>query len=223
MARQLLSSEAGGQEYARVLRDAAAVVEIINTFYQLPKAALLETWRQQVPPGFRFVVKASRRITHIKRLGDAASETEYLCGRLAVSVSSSARSCFSSLLTCGPTCRVSRRSCSCCRPERARPSSFDIRHGTTTLRGGARCARVRALRRRYGRRREPALAETAPFIYLRLRREHYDDAALVRWLDRLRAGHWERAYVFFCCQKMAPSGHAWRRVFGTEQGVSAKL
>ncbi|HET7009464.1 MAG TPA: DUF72 domain-containing protein, partial [Anaerolineales bacterium] len=32
----------------------------------------------QVPPGFRFVLKASRRITHIKRLRDAGDETEYL-------------------------------------------------------------------------------------------------------------------------------------------------
>jgi uncharacterized protein YecE (DUF72 family) len=53
-------------------------VEINNTFYRLPKAEVLEGWAEQVPPGFRFVLKASRRITHIKRLRDASDETSYL-------------------------------------------------------------------------------------------------------------------------------------------------
>jgi uncharacterized protein YecE (DUF72 family) len=53
-------------------------VEINNTFYRLPKADVLEGWAEQVPPGFRFVLKASRRITHIKRLRDATDETSYL-------------------------------------------------------------------------------------------------------------------------------------------------
>jgi uncharacterized protein YecE (DUF72 family) len=53
-------------------------VEINNTFYRLPKAEVLEGWAEQVPPGFRFVLKASRRITHIKRLRDVGDETGYL-------------------------------------------------------------------------------------------------------------------------------------------------
>src|ERR1043165_2775803 len=43
-------------------------VEINNTFYRLPQASMVENWRDQVPPEFRFSVKASQRITHIKRL-----------------------------------------------------------------------------------------------------------------------------------------------------------
>ena len=39
-------------------------VEINNTFYRLPKASVLEGWAAQTPPGFRFAIKASRRITH---------------------------------------------------------------------------------------------------------------------------------------------------------------
>ena len=49
-------------------------VEINNTFYRLPKASVLETWRRQVPEQFRFSIKASRRITHFKRLQDVADE-----------------------------------------------------------------------------------------------------------------------------------------------------
>src|SRR5688500_5197162 len=43
-------------------------VEINNTFYRMPKASVLENWAQTVPDGFRFAIKASRRITHISRL-----------------------------------------------------------------------------------------------------------------------------------------------------------
>jgi uncharacterized protein YecE (DUF72 family) len=43
-------------------------VEINNSFYRLPSAQALETWRDTVPPGFLFAVKGSRFITHLKKL-----------------------------------------------------------------------------------------------------------------------------------------------------------
>lgn len=46
-------------------------VEINNTFYRLPAETTLEAWRKAVPPGFCFAVKASRLITHMKKLTDA--------------------------------------------------------------------------------------------------------------------------------------------------------
>ncbi len=45
-------------------------VEINNSFYRLPEPQTLETWRDQAPDGFRFSVKASRYITHMKKLKD---------------------------------------------------------------------------------------------------------------------------------------------------------
>src|ERR1043166_8446828 len=53
-------------------------VEINNTFYRLPQPAMVENWRDQVPENFRFSVKATQRITHIKRLKNCADETKYL-------------------------------------------------------------------------------------------------------------------------------------------------
>ena len=53
-------------------------VEINNTFYRLPRRSVLDGWAAQVPDGFRFAVKASQRITHLKRLKDVADETRYL-------------------------------------------------------------------------------------------------------------------------------------------------
>jgi len=45
-------------------------VEINNSFYHLPSEAAFQNWRKQAPPDFVFSVKASRFITHIKRLID---------------------------------------------------------------------------------------------------------------------------------------------------------
>ena len=51
-------------------------VEINNTFYRLPTTALLESWRRQTNPTFRFALKAPQRITHQLRLRDAAELTQ---------------------------------------------------------------------------------------------------------------------------------------------------
>jgi uncharacterized protein YecE (DUF72 family) len=45
-------------------------VEINNSFYRLPSEEAFQNWRIQVPPEFTFAVKASRFLTHIKRLKD---------------------------------------------------------------------------------------------------------------------------------------------------------
>jgi uncharacterized protein YecE (DUF72 family) len=45
-------------------------VEINNTFYMLPEEDTFVRWRQESAPGFVFAVKASRYLTHIRRLRD---------------------------------------------------------------------------------------------------------------------------------------------------------
>jgi len=45
-------------------------VEINNSFYRLPERKTFEAWRGQTPDGFVFAVKASRYLTHIKKLAD---------------------------------------------------------------------------------------------------------------------------------------------------------
>ena len=44
--------------------------EINNTFYQLPDKKTFIQWREKVPANFVFAVKASRYITHMKKLKD---------------------------------------------------------------------------------------------------------------------------------------------------------
>jgi uncharacterized protein YecE (DUF72 family) len=43
-------------------------VEVNSTFYRLPKRSAVEGWVEQSPPDFVFTIKASRYLTHVKRL-----------------------------------------------------------------------------------------------------------------------------------------------------------
>ncbi len=45
-------------------------VEINNSFYRLPSAATFRRWAAQAPGNFRYAVKASRFLTHMKKLKD---------------------------------------------------------------------------------------------------------------------------------------------------------
>ena len=45
-------------------------VEVNNTFYRLPGVETFDAWRRRAPKGFLFAVKASRYLTHMKKLKD---------------------------------------------------------------------------------------------------------------------------------------------------------
>lgn len=51
-------------------------VEINNTFYHLPTVKTIDKWYSQVPQDFSFSIKASRYITHVKRLKDPKETLE---------------------------------------------------------------------------------------------------------------------------------------------------
>ena len=56
-------------------------VEINNSFYRLPTKEAFDKWRNQAPPDFIFAVKASRFLTHIKRLKDPEEPLELFFSR----------------------------------------------------------------------------------------------------------------------------------------------
>jgi uncharacterized protein YecE (DUF72 family) len=56
-------------------------VELNNPFYRLPTAEMFARWGEATPADFRFAVKASRFITHIKRLLHVADEIELFMER----------------------------------------------------------------------------------------------------------------------------------------------
>jgi uncharacterized protein YecE (DUF72 family) len=57
-------------------------VEINNTFYRLPEAATFERWARQAPAPFLYAVKASRFLTHMKKLKDPEEPLARLFERL---------------------------------------------------------------------------------------------------------------------------------------------
>jgi uncharacterized protein YecE (DUF72 family) len=59
-----------------------STVEVNNTFYQLPEEGTLINWRDTVPEDFVFAVKASRYITHMKKLKDPQEPVTTFLGRI---------------------------------------------------------------------------------------------------------------------------------------------
>lgn len=179
--------------YAERLRS----VELNNTFYRLPNEQRLAEWRAQVPDGFRFALKASRVITHMKRLKDAGDATTYL-----FSVTSHLGDALGPILFGLPPnlkCDLERLD----RflplvPEGAR-AAFEFRNpGWHTEEVYARL-RERGLAVCLGDdedRTDPWVA-TADWGYLRLRRVAYTEDDLRMWRQRVDDAGWSDAFVYF--------------------------
>ena len=56
-------------------------VEVNNTFYRLPSEDVFRRWRASTPVGFLMAVKASRYITHVRRLREPREPVELLWSR----------------------------------------------------------------------------------------------------------------------------------------------
>lgn len=56
-------------------------VELNNPFYRLPTAQMFHRWQEITPDAFQIAVKASRYITHVKRLRNASEEVALFMGR----------------------------------------------------------------------------------------------------------------------------------------------
>ena len=58
-------------------------LELNNSFYRLPTVAAFDCWRDATPDNFIFAVKASRFITHNKKLKDPENAVDNLLPRAA--------------------------------------------------------------------------------------------------------------------------------------------
>lgn len=72
-------------EYYSTLFD---TVEVNATFYRLPLRTAVARWVEQTPPGFVFTIKASRYLTHVKRLTELGEGIERFFERLEPLVAS---------------------------------------------------------------------------------------------------------------------------------------
>jgi uncharacterized protein YecE (DUF72 family) len=66
------------QHYAKTFK----TVEVNNTFYRLPTRSAVAGWAEQTPDDFIFTVKASRYLTHMKRLTDMEAGVERFYERI---------------------------------------------------------------------------------------------------------------------------------------------
>jgi uncharacterized protein YecE (DUF72 family) len=183
-------------------------VEINNTFYQMPKVSVLENWAKSTPEGFRFAIKASRRITHMARLkaDTAADSVAYLYKNLAVLGAKRGPVLFQlppfmkkDLPRLGEFLRLL--------PE-GHAAAFEFRNDSwfaddiyDALKGAgaALCLSERE------DNLPPPLVETAPWGYVRLRLETYSDADLQQWAGRLAATGWRETHVYFMHEPTAPA------------------
>ncbi|HEU4664701.1 MAG TPA: DUF72 domain-containing protein [Dokdonella sp.] len=183
-------------------------VEINNTFYQMPRAAVLEGWAATTPAAFRFAIKASRRITHDARLKAeaAAGPVEYLYRALDALGSKRGPVLFQ----LPPFLRrdlVRLEEFLALLPADHR-AAFEFRHDSwldddVYARLHDAGAALGLSEREDGT--PPPLVETAPWGYVRLRLEGYSDDDLARWSQRLRATSWTDAHVYFMHEPTAPT------------------
>ena len=177
-------------------------VEINNTFYRLPRASVLENWCEQVPETFRFVIKASRRITHFKRLKGTEDETGYLLKTLGVL--GDRLGCVLFQLPPNLERDLPRLDAFLeLLPEGTR-AALEFRHSSWF--DEATYARLRdrglalVLAEAEGVEEDEeaiGIVPTSSWGYLRLRRSDYSHADLSGWAERVRATGWDEAFVFF--------------------------
>ncbi len=159
---------------------------------------MLEGWAEQVPEGFRFALKASRRITHFKRLEGAEEETDYLV-RTASALADRAGVLLYQL---PPNFKRDTERLAAFIDQLPNPgrSAFEFRHGSwfeeevyDVLRGG-NCALCIA---QTDEEPDSPSVATADWAYLRLRKTEYGPDEIETWARRLQDGPWNEAYVFF--------------------------
>jgi uncharacterized protein YecE (DUF72 family) len=184
-----------------------ASVEINNTFYQTPKAELLERWRDAVGPDFRFALKAPRRITHLQRLKGSAESLGYFWTAAAVLGEKLGPVLFQlppfAKKDLGVLGEFLAALPAGLRPafEFRNPSWFDDDvYSLLSSHGAALCAGDSD-----EDARSPPLVATTDFGYLRLRAPSYDAAGLRTWRDRIAAQPWERAYVYLKHEVLGPA------------------
>ena len=189
--------------YARRL----PTVEINNTFYQMPKTAVLEKWAQVTPSAFRFAIKAPRRITHDARLkADAAADSVEFLYRTLTSLGDKRGPVLFQLAPFQKKDATRLRDFLQLLPQ-GHLAAFEFRNASWfddavyALLHEANAALVLSEREDNA---PPPLVKTAPWGYVRLRLEQYSEADLQQWAERIAAAGWSEAFAYFMHEPTAP-------------------
>jgi uncharacterized protein YecE (DUF72 family) len=163
-------------------------VEINYTFYRMPTSKIVAGWAAQVPAGFRFTLKAPKRITHDKRLR-AAEVADTLRG--FVSVAGELGPQLGALLFQLPPnlkkdVPLLNEFLSLLPPKIV--AAFEFRHDSWLDDEVYDALRARniALCIADSETRETPPLTTADYAYFRLRDEGYQDADIAKWADQAK-------------------------------------
>jgi uncharacterized protein YecE (DUF72 family) len=203
------------RQYARTFRS----VEINASFYKLPTPRAMESWLADTPDDFVFTAKASRFITHRKRLRDPEIHIPIFFGRIAALAPK-----LGAVLVQLPgsfRADLSRLAAFCDRLPPGR-CAFELRHDSwwTDETWAFLRARNLAFCLFHLAGRETPCLTTADFAYVRLHgpgaayQGSYDDATLACWADRIAGwrGQGIDAFVYFDNDEKAHAAEDARRL-----------
>jgi uncharacterized protein YecE (DUF72 family) len=173
-------------------------VEINNTFYRMPKPAIVRGWRERSPGAFRFALKAPQRITHRERLAGSKESVDFFFSAAGALGGKLGPVLFqlppffkkdlprlAEFLTLLPA---------------SAHAAFEFRHPSwfaddvyaqlhaknAALVGGDVDEEGKS----------PPFVATANWGYLRLRKSEYAPGELEHWVQRILGQSWTRAYVY---------------------------
>lgn len=161
-------------------------VEINYTFRAMPRRQMLEKWCGETPESFRFSLKASQRITHVAKLRNVEREVDYFIE----TAQALGQRLGPTLVQLPPGFRkdlVVLKDFLSLLNDRMK-TAFEFRNKswlsdeTFAMLQEAGCALCIAETDQLA---TPAV-RTAPYAYMRLRKENYADADLARWAEQIR-------------------------------------
>jgi uncharacterized protein YecE (DUF72 family) len=181
-------------------------VEINNTFYRMPNVATVAAWRDEVPDNFCFAVKATRRITHQKKLADVGDDVAHFFGVIDVLGAKLGPVLFQlppflkkdlGVLTAFLEAVPEGRRIAL---EFRHPSWFsDDVYAALSARNAALVGGDLE-----DAEKSPPLVATADFGYLRLRRLDYDPAGIAEWGERIASQSWHTVYAYLKHEVLGP-------------------
>jgi len=173
-------------------------VEINNTFYRMPTADVLHSWAEQVPAGFVFVIKAPQIITHVKRLNNVREETHYFFKTISTLDKKLGPVLFQFPGSFRENLTLLKDFLDLIPPRTA--CAFLFRNKSWFNEGTYRLLRERKFSLGLEDTDEEPIADimsTAPWGYLRLRRNDYSESELSQWTKKVHDQLWKKAFVFF--------------------------
>ena len=181
-------------------------VEINYTFRAMPKRSMLEGWAAKTPANFRFALKAPQRITHFARLRGVKDSLDYFietAGALGERLGPV-------LFQLPPDFKRDDALLGefLAQVDRRVRAAFEFRNGTwfeaavmEILRGAGAALCIAETDKMAS-----PIERTASHVYMRLRKENYDDAELAAWAGRIRTlgDEAEEIYAYFKHEAAAP-------------------